>query len=102
MVYLYLFYSIMTTLWLLIIAFSIVFHTLAIFTLLIENEVKIDLSIIKIKFFRDIIETFLITRGSGININEMKKAYVFRFCVTLFSLLSVPIMAYINWLTTMN
>jgi hypothetical protein len=92
----YLFLCIITTLWLFIIAFSLVFHTLAIFTLLIENEVKINYSLIKPKVLRDMIKTFLSTRESGLDINKMKKIYVFRFFLTLFSLLSVPLMIYLN------
>lgn len=71
---------------------SLVFNSLGYFILLIENDIKIDLSKIKIKFFRTIIESFMAFKDSGLNLDLVKKGYVARLYLTLFVLFTIPIL----------
>ena len=54
---------------------SIVFHGVAYFILLIENDAKVDFSKIKIEYIKYILEGLLNTKSTGLDIEGLRKDY---------------------------
>jgi hypothetical protein len=70
---------------------SLVLNSLAYFILCIENEIKIDLSKIKIKWFRDILTGLLAWKTPGMDLEYLKKCYAAYIYFTLLILFTIPI-----------
>lgn len=59
--------------WIILLVIALIYNSIGYFILLIENDINIDLSKIKVKIFRNIIEEFIGIKNSKSCILIMKK-----------------------------
>ena len=82
--------------WIILLVIALIYNSIGYFILLIENDINIDLSKIKVKIFRNIIEEFIgIKNSKYFNNEKMKKYFAIYIYVCLFSLLGVRSNAFI-------
>jgi hypothetical protein len=66
---------------------AVIYYSIGYFILSIDNEIKIDLNKIKIKFIRDIIEGLFVTKRLSVNNKKVKNEFLFPLFISLFVLI---------------
>jgi hypothetical protein len=82
-----LFYSLIYYLLIFNLIFTVIYHSIGYFILCIDNEIKIDLNKIKIKFIRNLLEGLLVIQRTCIDKEEMKKLFLIPLFVCLLSVI---------------
>lgn len=85
--------KILAFIWIILLVIALIYNIIGYFILLIENDINIDLSKIKVKLFRNIIEDFIGIKNSKYFDNEkMKKYFATYIYVCLLSLLGAMLL----------
>jgi len=90
-----LFYLILFYLWTFNIIFGIIYLSIGYFIIFIENEIKIDLNKIKIKFIRNKIESLLVIQKSSVDREKLKNFFLFPLFILFLVIIGTGLLIFI-------